>query len=251
MYKYGYDTLKAFQREDHSRRLSLRLNREFKRNKSYKYSHNNADIRLSFPNGMTCVSFSFPKLLFGGNNLELAGINEAIEAVDVMSELLGLDFSEFGTSRLDVTNNVISSIKAKTFAEHLRQPPYFKSSTLKRNGVYYHTAKRLADSGRVVLFYNKEEYVRIETRLIGKPELGIHASDLFRNHLKHEPLVSELLKESFYVNSTYYLYDLIMSANPEKQTGKKVKEESKVIFSELKSSLDANLQYTLPSQFLR
>jgi hypothetical protein len=251
MYKYGYDTFRTFQREDHTRSLSLRFNREFERNKGYKISYNNADIHLSFPNGMTCVSFSIPKLLFGGNNMELADINEAIEAIDVMSELLGLDFSEFGISRLDTAINIVSSIKAKFLSEHLKNPAYFKGSTLKRNGVYYHTAKCLSDSARVLLFYNKENCVRIEARLMSKHKLGIHASDLFKSQLKHEALVSELLKESFYVNSTYYLYDLVMSANPEKQKSKKVKEESKVIFSELKSSLDANLQYTLPSQFLR
>lgn len=252
MYNFGNDTLRAFQRVDYSKLLSLRLNRDFQRNQGYKIRYNNADVHLSFPNGMTCVSFSIPKLLFDGNNMELAGINETIEAVDIISELLGVDFSEFGTSRLDITTNILSSIKARTYSEHLKNPSYLTSCTIKKNGVYYHTAERLADSCRVLLLYNKEDCLRFESRLIGKHKLGKNASDLFRDQLKHEPLVSELLKESFYINSTYYLHDLLMSMDPMKQRDKKkVKEESKEIFSELKSALDANLKYTLPAQFIR
>ncbi|MBJ6119497.1 hypothetical protein JAO76_14910 [Pontibacter sp. BT310] len=196
---------------------------------------------------MTIVSFSIPKLLFNGCNIELAGINETLEAVGLMAEILGIDFSKFHNSRLDITTNIKSSIRASAYVKHLKNPPYFKGCNLKKKGIYYHTAAELKDSARVLSLYDKEDLLRIEARLFSKAELGQSANYLFKRHLKHEALVSELTKESFYVNSVYYLNDLVQSAIPKC----KIKAESIGVYEELRSSLDSNLRYTLPDNLLR
>jgi hypothetical protein len=253
MYKMGYDTLKAYYKQDLCRFLSKRLQQDFKYNTENVFIYNGVKVYLTFISSasvkQTSVSFSIPTLLYGCNT-ELADVNEVIEAVELMSDILNLEFKQFDISRLDITANLRCSVKAQELQKYLQKPTYFKGSTVVEDTLYCHTADSFKKSGRVIAFYQKDanlrdDLIRAEARFFSRYKDGISASDLIDRFLKHNASVSDLMKESFYINSIYYLYKLIKSAFP-----RKIKDpEQQAIIEELNTSLETNLKYSLPNGF--
>ncbi|QHT67397.1 hypothetical protein GXP67_12515 [Rhodocytophaga rosea] len=201
----GYDTIKAHIAGNHYDEIKLKINLQYiNRERHYIFTYNKSDLIFSFAHGITSIRFSIPKLIHG-DNFKVAGIEEAKQALVIISGLTGLDFSQFRITRLHLTTNIHTEYSTRKFAVHLKKPSYFKGEMHLQNGFYFHTNQDIRRSARVILFYKKkEEYIRIESKFENRHQTHNSVGASIRHFLRHEPLVSEIIKESFYLNCINY-----------------------------------------------
>jgi hypothetical protein len=233
----GIDSVKFYDRENyyyHIREILPLIKLGKSNNYLYKH-HNNVKIIFSFLHGMTTISFSVPKLIYG-NNFKLAGRKELHQAITIVSNLIKLDIKQFYISRTDITSDFKSQFTAIQHSSLICNPSRFKGKNEWESGYYYHIHKDFKLSTRVVLVYQKQDKVRFEVKIMSCKGVKTTASSHIKRFFKHEPQVSELLKEDFYRNCIKHYVQVVGST----LKGKKLKSVETEVRDQIYASLRDN-----------
>lgn len=210
MYTIGYNTVRAYLQKDLFRTIRKRIKLTSIPDNGWLYLHNGAEVYFNFSlYGNTYVDFNVPSLLYG-NRLEVADIEGIAEVVKLFTEITTEDFANFNFSNLSIATNLKSLGDVSLYESFLKKPPRFRGQNIESNRISFHNSSSESISGRILVFSNKGDMLRVETSFISQG--NNNAKQLINKYLNHNSKISELLKESFYYNSAEYFNSLIKSA---------------------------------------
>lgn len=170
----------------------------------YTMKVGNGVLKIDYKTNLSItIQCTLPDILYG-NNYHLVNIEEAARAIDLITQSTGLDFESYFLCRIDMTAMLDLPFDLMSLSKVVRSPKHHSRLYVKEKGIGYATGKEGSEKrDRQLVFYNKVHQenangvVRVEARL--------KSGSKIKENLKHDCLISELTKDSFYQNCALYL----------------------------------------------
>ncbi|MBK7042031.1 MAG: hypothetical protein IPH46_16585 [Bacteroidetes bacterium] len=127
-------------------------------NKCYITTNSKFPFRISIQHNKLIISGSLCKF-YHGDNLNTLSRKQVKHAIQKMAEITVLPINEFKISRLDVSDNIITSFDATEYIEIIESLGKWKEESFKQKAKF--TGKYFKASEKEILFYVKwEEFIK-------------------------------------------------------------------------------------------